>query len=79
MEKKKIDRVIEAFRNYINLKEEMMSTQSSSGKPGFSASADAKGPTAGFDALMKFDGRSKIARRLPPLYRKDLIKKKNNK
>jgi hypothetical protein len=26
MEKKKIDKVIEAFRNYIHLKEEMMST-----------------------------------------------------
>jgi hypothetical protein len=79
MEKKKIDKVIEAFRNYINLKEEGMVTGSISGKPGFSGSADPKGPTAGFDPVMKFDGRGKIARRLPPLYRKDLIKNKNNK
>ena len=26
MEKKKIDKIIEAFRNYINIKEEMMSS-----------------------------------------------------
>ena len=43
---------------------------------GFSGSAEPKGPTAGFDPVMKFDGRSKIARRLPPPYRNDLIKKK---
>jgi hypothetical protein len=82
MEKKKIDKVIEAFRNYINLKEEGMVTGSVSGKPGFSGSSDPKGPTAGFDPVMKFDGRGKIARRLPPQYRSDLIKKrelKNNK
>jgi len=82
MEKKKIDKVIEAFRSYINLKEEGMVTGSVSGKPGFSGSADPKGPTAGFDPVMKFDGRSKIARRLPPPYRANLIKKReseNNK
>ena len=82
MKKKKIDKVIEAFRNYINLKEEGMVTGSIAGKPGFSGSADPKGPTAGFDPLMKFDGRSSVARRLPPKYRSDLIRKKkdqNNK
>lgn len=47
MKKKKIDIVIEAFRNYINLKEEMMTTQSSPGKPGFSSDSDDKGPVAG--------------------------------
>ena len=80
MEKKKIDRVVEAFRNYINLKEEMMTTQSSPGTPGFSGSSSPVGPTAGFDPVTNLDGRSKIARRLPLPYRKDLIKKrKNNK
>jgi hypothetical protein len=49
------------------------------GSGGFSGSSDTKGPTAGFDPVMKFDGRSRIARKLPPMYRKDLIKKENNK
>jgi hypothetical protein len=75
MEKKKIDKVIEAFRHYINLKEEGMVTGSVSGNPGFSGSSNPTGPTAGFDPVMKFDCRSKIARRLPSPYRTDLIKK----
>lgn len=57
MKKKKIDIVIEAFRNYINLKEEMMTTQSSPGKPGFSADADDKGPVAGRSPKMFFLAR----------------------
>jgi hypothetical protein len=57
MKKKKIDIVIEAFRNYINLKEEMMTTQSSPGKPGFSADADDKGPVAGKSPKMVFLAR----------------------
>jgi len=43
MEKKKLDRIIEIVR------EEMMTTGSTPGKPGFSSKAPAKGPTAGFD------------------------------
>ena len=31
----------------------MMTTQSSAGKPGFSSKADAEGPTAGYDPLLK--------------------------
>lgn len=64
MEKKKIDRIIEAFRNYRNLKEEgapTMSTGSTAGKPGFSGSADPKGPTAGFDPVMALTRRKKYA------------------
>lgn len=69
MEKKKLDWIISI------IKEQMVgNAPGSSG--GFSGSAEAKGPTAGFDPVMKFDGRSKIARRLPPPYKKDLIKKK---
>ena len=34
------------------IREEMMSTGSTAGKPGFSSKADAKGPTAGFDPVM---------------------------
>jgi hypothetical protein len=72
MENKKIDKVIEAFRNYINLKEEGMVTGSSSGSPGFSGSADPKGPTAGFDPLLgkKKKNGTVDFRRIPPSYRK---------
>jgi hypothetical protein len=48
MEKKKIDRIIEAFRNYRDLKEEGMVV----GTGGFTAAADSKGPVAGFDPVM---------------------------
>ena len=46
----------------------------SAGTGGFTGSADPKGPVAGYDPLM--DGRSKMMRRLPPLYRKRLSKSK---
>jgi hypothetical protein len=72
MENKKIDRVIEAFRNYINLREEGVSTGSVAGAPGFSGAADPKGPSAGFDPLLgkrKKNGTVDF-RRIPPSYRK---------
>lgn len=46
MEKKKLDKIIEIVR------EEMMTTGSTPGKPGFSSKAAATGPTAGFDPVM---------------------------
>ena len=46
MDNKKLNRIIDFIR------EEMMTTGSTAGKPGFSSKADAKGPTAGFDPLM---------------------------
>jgi hypothetical protein len=46
MEKKKLDRIIDIVR------EEMMTTGSTPGKPGFSSASPAKGPTAGFDPVM---------------------------
>ena len=46
MKKTKLDRLISLIR------EEMMTTGSSAGKPGFSSKADAEGPTAGFDPLL---------------------------
>ena len=46
----------------------------SAGTGGFTGAADPKGPVAGYDPLM--DGRSKMMRRLPPLYRKQLSKSK---
>ena len=75
MQKNKIDKVIEAFRNYINLKEEglpTMSTASTAGKPGFSGMANASGPTAGFDPLLgkKKNNGTIDFRRIKPNYRK---------
>ena len=46
MESKKLSRIIDIIR------EEMMTTGSTPGKPGFSSKADAAGPTAGFDPVM---------------------------
>ena len=46
MENSKLDKIINIIR------EEMMTTASTTGKPGFSSAAPAKGPTAGFDPVM---------------------------
>ena len=46
MESKKLSRIIDIVR------EEMMTTGSTTGKPGFSSAAPAKGPTAGVDPVM---------------------------
>ena len=56
MKKTKLDRIINFIR------EEMMTTGSSAGKPGFSSKADAEGPTAGFDPLL---GKKKKRRPTP--------------
>jgi len=58
MEKKKIDKVIEAFRNYINLKEENGMVV---GNGGFTGSSNPKGPTAGFDPVIGMTKRKKYA------------------
>ena len=46
MDSNKLSKIIDFIR------EEMMTTGSTAGKPGFSGKADAKGPTAGFDPVM---------------------------
>ena len=46
MKRTPLDKIIDIIR------EEMMTTGSVAGKPGFSSKADAKGPTAGFDPVM---------------------------
>ena len=46
MKKTPLDRIIDIIR------EEMMTTGSAAGKPGFSSKAPAEGPTAGFDPVM---------------------------
>ena len=53
MKKTKLDRIISLIR------EEMMTTGSTAGKPGFSSKADAEGPTAGFDPVMGTQRRKK--------------------
>lgn len=72
MESKKLDWIISIIR------EEMMTANPSGGSGGFGEKSSAQGPTAGVSPVIKFDGRSKIARRLPPPYRSDLIKKKKS-
>ena len=54
MEKTKLDRIINFIR------EEMMTTASTAGKPGFSGNADSEGPTAGYDPVM-----GKVKKRKP--------------
>ena len=56
MKKTKLDRIINFIR------EEMMTTGSTAGKPGFSSKADAEGPTSGFDPLL---GKKKKRRPTP--------------
>ena len=46
MKRTPLDKIIDIIR------EEMMTTGSTAGKPGFSSKADAKGPTAGFYPVM---------------------------
>ena len=53
MKKTPLDRIIGIIR------EEMMTTGSAAGKPGFSSKAPAKGPTAGFDPVMGKGRRKK--------------------
>ena len=53
MKKTPLDKIIDIIR------EEMMTTGSTTGKPGFSSNAPAKGPTAGFDPVMGKVSRKK--------------------
>ena len=46
MKRTPLDKIIDIIR------EEMMTTGSTAGKPGFSSKASAKGPPAGFDPVM---------------------------
>lgn len=71
----KIDKLIFIVRN---IREEMsVTTASTAGKAGFGGSSQGfdHGPTAGYDKPL-FDGRSRVARRLPPPYKSALIKSK---
>lgn len=70
MEKKKIDRIIEAVRNYIILKEEGMVANAPGSQGGFSGSSDPKGPVAGFDPVMGLKRRKGPQIKLPAGSRK---------
>ena len=54
-----------------------MTTASTAGKAGFGGTAQGfdPGPTAGYDKPL-LDGRSRVARRLPPPYKSALMKSK---
>jgi len=67
MESRKLKKIIDAVR------EEMMTTGSTPGKPGFSSKADAAGPTAGFDPVM---GRMMKRKKNIGLWSHSLKKKK---
>ena len=79
----RLEKIIDIIHH---LREEMgggaptMSTGSTAGKSGFGGSAQGfdPGPTAGYDKLL-FDGRSRVARRLPPPYKSALINSKKKK
>jgi len=67
MDKDKIDRVINAFRNAMysefSVSEEGMVANPPGGSGGFSGSSNAVGPTAGFDPVMRLDGRNKYVKK----------------
>ena len=69
MEKKKLDWIISIIK-------EQMVTGSAAGAPGFSGSADPKGPTAGFDPVMGLRRRKGPQIKLPPGSRKRWMKGK---
>lgn len=71
----KVDKILECYRKVRSLQEMMgagaaggggMTTQSSAGKAGFSGSADASGPVAGYDSV---DFRKKKYKPLNMFYR----------
>lgn len=75
MEKKKIDKIIEAFRNHRHLKEEGGMVANAPGTSGgFSGSSEPKGPTAGFDPVIGLSRRKGPQIKLPPGSRKRWMK-----
>jgi hypothetical protein len=95
MDKSKIDRVIDAFRTSMykeyGVSEEGMVANAAGQSGGFSSSAAAKGPVAGFDTVMvgmergprpqgsKIDGRTKGVKKYVDKLIKDREKRKDKK
>ena len=79
MDKDKIDRVINAFRsamyNEFSVTEEGMVANPPGESGGFSGSSPSRGPTAGYDSTLKFDGRNKFVRKAI----KDLMDRKTKR
>ena len=79
MEKDKIDRFIDAFKSAMyqefSVNEEGMVANAPGQSGGFSGSSPAKGPTAGYDATLKFDGRNKYVKKAI----KDLMDRKEKR
>ena len=94
MDTSKIDRVIDAFRvamyNEYGVSEEGMVANAAGQSGGFSSSAAAKGPVAGFDTVMgtergprpqglKLDGRTKGMKKFLASLQKNRDKRKERK
>ena len=87
MEKSKIDKVINAFRNAMyqefsvedSVNEEGMVANSPGQGGGFGGSSNPAGPTAGFDPVMKIDGRRKFVKRYMDKLVKDREKRAERK
>ena len=79
MEKDKIDRFIDAFKaamyQEFSVNEEGMVANAPGQSGGFTSSSPAKGPTAGYDKPMKFDGRNKYVKKAI----KDLMDRKEKR
>lgn len=62
---------MKSIDKFIKLVREQMVANAPGGSGGFSGSADPKGPTAGFDPVMKFMKRGKVDnRKVPKNYKK---------
>ena len=69
MKKRNLEKILNLIR------ESMMTTGSTTGKPGFSSKADADGPTAGFDPVIGKVMKRKKYLSLGPGSRKRWMKK----
>jgi len=83
MDKDKIDRIIDAFRSAMyhefSVNEEGMVANPPGGSGGFSGSSNPAGPTAGYDPVMKIDGRRKYVKKYIDQLMKKRAKKEENK
>ena len=89
MEKQKIDRFIDAFRNAMyhefKVEEEGMVANAPGAQGGFGGSSAPQGPTAGFDPVMgkkpeqKIDGRRKYVKKYINQLMTNREKRKNKK
>ena len=79
MDKDKIDRFVDAFRtamyNEFSVNEEGMVANPPGGSGGFGGSSNSAGPTAGYDPVMKLDGRNKYVKKAI----KDLMDRKKKR